>query len=150
MAADNRRYAYAWLFLTAALAIHVLDEAANGFLGVYNPAVLAMRRALPWLPVPTFTFAVWITGLTLAIVALSALSPFAFHGRRWIRLASVPYAGFMTANGLGHIAGSLYVGDFLPGVYSSPLLIAASIYLWKAARISSALAARSAAATSAP
>ena len=123
------RHAYAWIFLTAALACHVLDEAAHGFLSVYNPAVLRIRTVLPWLPVPSFTFSTWIAGLTLAVVVLMILSRFAFLGRRWIVLASYLYAAIMTGNGLGHIAGSVYARDLMPGVYSSPLLLAASAYL---------------------
>ena len=140
------RHAYAWILLTAALACHVLDEASHGFLAVYNPAVLRLRAVLPWLPVPTFTFSVWIAGLTLGVLTLMALSRFAFLGRRWIVFASYPYAAIMTGNGLGHIAGSLYTWEFMPGVYSSPLLLAASIYLWWTARRTHALTSRTAAA----
>lgn len=130
-----RHFAYAWITLTLALACHVLDEATHDFLSVYNPAVLQMRAALPWLPVPTFRFGEWITGLTLAVGALLALAPFAFLRRPWIVMASYPYAGFMLANGAGHIVSSVYVGEFLPGVFSSPLLLAASVYLWRAAAL---------------
>ena len=77
---------------------------------------------------------------------LMALSRFAFLGRRWIVFASYPYAAIMTGNGLGHIAGSLYTWEFMPGVYSSPLLLAASIYLWWTARRTHALTSRTAAA----
>jgi hypothetical protein len=35
----------------------------------------------------------------------------------------------MAANGLQHIAGSIYMGRLMPGVYSSPLLVICSIYL---------------------
>ncbi len=36
---------------------------------------------------------------------------------------------FMVANGLQHIAASIYMGQLMPGVYSSPLLLVCSIYL---------------------
>ena len=35
----------------------------------------------------------------------------------------------MMANGLGHIGGSFYMLRFMPGVTSSPILIAASVAL---------------------
>ncbi len=45
----------------------------------------------------------------------------------------VPFAYFlgiiMVGNGLLHTVGSLYYGRLLPGVYSSPFLIAAALYL---------------------
>ena len=46
----------AWIWIWAALALHVADEALNGFLYIYNPTVLAMREKLGWWPMPTFTF----------------------------------------------------------------------------------------------
>ena len=139
------RHGYAWILLTGALALHVLDEAIHGFLSVYNPAVLRIRAVLPWLPVPTFTFSTWIAGLSFAVLILMAASRYAFLGRRWIVLASYPYAVIMTSNGLGHIAGSLYTQEFMPGIYSSPLLLAASIYLWWTARRTHAPISRTAA-----
>jgi hypothetical protein len=40
----------------------------------------------------------------------------------------------MMLNGVGHVAGSLYLGRPAPGVYSSPLLVAVSVWLFIAAR----------------
>ena len=80
-AARFRRWGVSWVALTAGFALHVADEAANDFLAVYNPAVRAIRARLPLLPLPTFTFSVWLTGLILAVAILAALSPLAFVGR---------------------------------------------------------------------
>ena len=46
-----------------------------------------------------------------------------------MRPMSYVFAVFMLINGLLHIAGSLHMRELMPGVYSSPLLIAASITL---------------------
>ena len=46
-----------------------------------------------------------------------------------MRPISYAFAGFMFLNGLLHIAISLYMGQFVSGVYSSPLLLVASIML---------------------
>ncbi len=126
----NRQFGRAWLFLCFALAVHVADEAANGFLSVYNPAVLAILSKAPWLPLPVFTFRIWITGLVLAVAALSSLSVFAFRGARWMRPAGYVFAAIMTANAFGHTAGTLLARRPMPGLYSSPLLLAASMYLF--------------------
>lgn len=64
-----RRWGLAWAALCAAFALHVLDEATHDFLSWYNPNALAVRARVPWLPVPVFTFPVWITGLTIAVLA---------------------------------------------------------------------------------
>ncbi|MCL4850181.1 MAG: hypothetical protein KJZ78_02225 [Bryobacteraceae bacterium] len=127
----------AWLALCFALSLHVLDEASTGFPAVYNPTVMAMREKLPWLPLPVFDFKLWIAGLIAAILLLFSLSPFVFRGARWTRPASYAFAVFMTVNALGHIAGTLlgrtvetvrFSGP-MPGFYSSPFLLAASIYI---------------------
>ena len=124
----------AWLLLCAGLALHVADEAAHDFLSVYNPSVLAIRRAAPWLPVPTFTFGVWLGGLIVAVVALSLLAPWIARGGRWAVFACYAFGGLMTANALGHLAGSVYSGRCMPGVYSSPVLLGAALWLLLAAR----------------
>jgi hypothetical protein len=40
----------AWFLLTAAFALHVLDEATTGFLHVYNPTATAMRARWGMVP----------------------------------------------------------------------------------------------------
>jgi hypothetical protein len=124
-----RRHAWAWVFLTLALALHVTDEALTDFLSFYNPMVNAIRARLAWFPMPTFTFDVWIRGLITALAALLVLSVLAFRGARWMVWLSYPYAVLMALNGLGHMLGSAYYGRPLPGVYSSPGLLAAAIWL---------------------
>jgi hypothetical protein len=121
----------AWVTLCLALALHVTDEALTGFLSVYNPAVEAIRQRLPYLPLPTFTFGVWLTGLITAIILLLALSPFAFRKTRWMVPLAYFFGILMIANGLQHFAGSIYLGQMMPGVYSSPVLLICSIYLLK-------------------
>jgi len=130
----DRRFGYAWLALCGALAIHVTDEALTDFLSVYNPAVHAIRARLPFLPLPTFTFETWLTGLILGILVLSVLSVLAFRGRRLAAWLAYPYAAIMLANGLGHFGGSIYLGRWMPGVYSAPLLLFASVLLFVRAR----------------
>jgi len=125
----HQSHGIAWIALSLALAVHVADEALNDFLSVYNPTVEAIRRRLPYLPLPVFTFEAWLTGLIVAVVALLALSPLVFRGTRWMIPASYIFSAIMLFNGLGHCAGSIYMGTAMAGVYSSPLLIAASLYL---------------------
>ena len=125
----HTRWHVAWLLLTLALAGHVLDEALTDFLTVYNPAVESLRQSLPWLPLPTFTFGTWITGLVVAIFILAALAPLTRSGPRWMRVLSRVYGGLMVLNALGHLGGSLLLGRWLPGVVSSPFLLAAAVLL---------------------
>ena len=129
--ADNavQRHGWAWVALTCAVALHVTDEALTGFLSFYNPMVTSLRARLGWFPMPTFTFDVWLTGLIIAVIVLSLLAVLVFRGSRAMIYASYPYGVLMLFNGLGHTLGSMYFGRLLPGVYSSPLLLAASVWL---------------------
>ena len=126
---DIRRHVIAWLVLCLALAVHVADEALTDFLSFYNPSVDAIRRRLPFLPLPTFSFKSWLASLIFAIIALLLLSHFVSRGLRWTIPASYAFAVFMLVNGILHIAWSLNVGQLMPGTYSAPLLLGASIYL---------------------
>jgi hypothetical protein len=126
---STRHWAFAWAALCGAFALHVVDEAANDFLSWYNPNALALRTRFPWLPVPVFTFPVWITGLTIAVLGLSALTPLVRRGRSWLVPFAFFYAIVHIANAIGHITVSV-VGRWLaPGVYSAPLLLAAALWL---------------------
>jgi hypothetical protein len=126
----------AWVALCLALALHVTDEATTGFLSVYNPTVRALRARLGYWPMPTFEFRDWLIGLITAVLVLLALSPFVFRGARWIRPLFYSFAVVMIANGLGHTAGTVFGRTIssvrfsrpMPGFYSSPFLLAASVY----------------------
>ncbi len=118
-----------WIALAIALALHVWDEAAHDFLSVYNPMVASIRERVPFLPLPTFSFHMWLTGLIVAVLIMLSASVFAFRGARWFRPLCYALAILMIANGLMHAAGSIYSGKAMPGVYSSPVLIASSIWL---------------------
>jgi hypothetical protein len=134
-------FGYAWLALCVALVAHVADEALTNFLGVYNPTVLAMRARYPWFPMPTFRFGVWLSGLIAACVLLLLLTPFAFRpdsaGGLWLRPGAYIFAFIMLFNGLGHVVftifgrtvSSVHFSRPAPGFYSSPFMLAASIYL---------------------
>jgi hypothetical protein len=131
-----RKLGIAWVLLCLSLAAHVADEALTGFLNVYNPTVVALRAKLGHWPMPTFEFREWLGGLIAAVVILLALSPFVFRGARWTRPLFYVFAVIMLANGLTHTAATIF-GQTVssvrfprpaPGFYSSPLLLAASIY----------------------
>jgi hypothetical protein len=134
---QTRRFGIAWIAFTLALALHVTDEATHNFLATYNPSVLAIRARLPFLPLPTFTFGVWLGLLTAGIVLLLCLAPLAFRGSRWMRIAAWPLGLLIgVANASLHISSSIYFHRWMPGVYSSPVLLIAAIYLLTAAWVS--------------
>jgi len=92
-------FGLAWAVLCVAFAIHVADEALTDFLSVYNPAVRAIRARFPFLPLPMFSFRVWLTGLVGAVLGLASLTPAAARGAAGMRPAAYVFAVTMAGNG---------------------------------------------------
>ena len=120
--------------LCAALAVHVIDEAVTDQLTVYNSAVQVIRERYPLILLPTLTFSIFLSLLIFAVIVLVGLSVLVWRGKWAMRPISYVFAGVMLTNGLMHIAHSLYTQKLMSGVYSSPLLLAASIHLIVATR----------------
>lgn len=126
----NRRFGIAWVTFALAVAVHVTDEAMHDFLSTYNSSVRAIRARLPFLPLPTLSFRVWLTLLIAGILLVLCLSPLAFRGDSWLRIVSRPLGILVgVLNAALHIGSSIYFHRWMPGVYSSPLLLLAAIYL---------------------
>ena len=136
--APARDFGTPWLLLCFAFCLHVADEAFTHFLDVYNPTVIAMRDRLGWWPMPTFQFREWLVGLIVANVILLALTPLAYRNMRALRPVAYFYAGVMLLNGLGHTlftilgrtVATVQFSRPAPGFYSSPFLLAASLYMF--------------------
>jgi hypothetical protein len=136
-AAPDNKLGIAWLALFLAFVLHVVDEAATGFLSVYNPTVTAVRERFRWFPMPTFEYGEWLAGLIVVNLVLLALAPYAFRGARWLRPIAYAFAAIILLNGVGHTLGtifgrtvaSIHFARPMPGFYSSPALLAASIYM---------------------
>jgi hypothetical protein len=131
------RLGRAWLALACALALHITDEALTGFLNVWNPTVVGVHARWPWVPMPAFRFDVWFGGLIVLVVLLFTLSPAFFRGGGVLRSPAYAFCFLMIGNGLGHIVATV-MGHTVPevafrrpapGFYSSPFLMAASIWV---------------------
>ena len=118
----HRALGLAWLYLCCQLAAHGVEEAMGGFVDVWNP-VLASVRATTGLPLPQFQFNVWLECLVVVVLVLFGLTPFAFRNPASMTTASVVFGAIMILNGVNHLASPLYLGRFLPGQFTSPLLI---------------------------
>ena len=132
-----RKLGIAWIVIWASLALHVADEAANGFLFIYNPSVTALRERFGFWPMPNFTFEVWLTSLAIGILVLAALTPFAFRNANWMRpLFYFSAIVLCIANAFGHTLGTIFGRTVstvhfsrpAPGFLSSPVLLLAGIY----------------------
>jgi hypothetical protein len=129
--------ARAWVLLALALALHVLDEAVNGFLPIWNSTVAVIQARLPWLWLPTFSFGIWLGGLIAGVLVMLALAPFVAKGAAWTRPIAWFLAVVMIGNALGHTLGTIFGRTVesvrfarpMPGFYSSPFLLAAAVFL---------------------
>jgi hypothetical protein len=133
----NSGFGHAWVALTVAFALHVIDEASTGFLNVYNPTVTAMRARFAWFPMPTFQFREWLVGLIVAVAICFALTPLAARNATGLRPLAWFYALIMFFNGMGHslftiLGHTVRTVTFprpAPGFYSSPFLLMGSVWL---------------------
>ena len=131
---SKQRFGIWWLVFGYTLALHVLDEAGHDFLSVYIPNALALRRMMPFLPLPVFTFRSWIGSLLCGLTVWLALGLLAFRGNKWQRRLAIPVSIVVGIfNALGHILSSLYLRRFMPGVYSAPLILLSGIMLLRSA-----------------
>ena len=122
------RLSIAYILFILSFLLHVIDEALNDFLDFYNPIVLRIREQFSFFPLPVFSFRLWISGLFLLILILLSITIFIYNRRRVFLFILKIFSYLMIMNGLWHIVGSIYYSKFLPGLYSSPVLIGFSIY----------------------
>ncbi len=86
---------------------------------------------------PTFQFREWLGGLMAGIILLFLLSPLFFRGGRPIRPLAGIFGVLMIGNGMGHTLGTIFGRTVagvtfprpMPGFWSSPFLIAASVWV---------------------
>jgi hypothetical protein len=127
----------AWLLLSLALCAHVTDEALSGFLPVYNATVQVLRAEYAWFPMPVFAYGNWLTGMIVVCALLLLLTPLAYRNAAYLRPLAYLFAGVMFLNGAGHTVATIFGRTVstvqfsrpAPGFYSSPLLLAAAVYL---------------------
>ena len=124
---QTRRWGQAWVFLALAIALHVADEAITGFLPLYNSIVGSLRETWSWIPLPTFSFRVWLAGLAAGVLVILGISPLIFAGKTYLRPVAFGLGVLMVANALVHIGASIYLRTLAPGVLSSPILLLAAL-----------------------
>jgi hypothetical protein len=127
----------AWLLLNLAFGLHAYEEAVTGFLPIYNQTASGIRTRIPRLPIPVFSRREWLGRLGMGMAFMLALSPKVYWGARWTKPLIRAVSGIMLGNASLHVAGTIRGRTFssvqfrrpMPGFYSSPLLVAASLNL---------------------
>lgn len=90
---------------------------------------MSCRTAEPTL-VHSFS-CVWLSGF-MAVVSLLVLTPRVRRDARGMMPPSHAFAIIMSTNGLRHFLGSVYFGEWIPGVYTTPLLLTGSTWPFRA------------------
>jgi hypothetical protein len=124
----RRNLGIPWLLLCLALATHVADEIANGFLSAYQLALDALRDLVPYVKLPYVSLTVWLSAIIGIVALLLLLTPLAYRGARGMRTLMLWFIALLLANVIGHVGGSILAGRPIPGVYSAPVLTAACVY----------------------
>ena len=143
--ASHHNFGQAWLVLSLAFAAQFGEQVLRGFLEYYNATVLTLYGHFSWFPRLDMQFRSWFLGLAVACVALLALTPLAYRNKRFLRPVAYLFVGTMFSMGIGDICAtilgrtvpSVHFSGTAPGFYSSPLLLAASAYLFVQLRRSS-------------
>jgi hypothetical protein len=134
---NRGNFGFAWLLLGLSSAANILDDALNDFLGYYNATVLTLYGHFSWFPRIDLNFREWLIGVIAADAVLLLLTPFTFRNSRFVRLIAYIFsiimlligAGSILASMLGQTVPSVHFSGGAPGVYTSPLLLAASVLL---------------------
>ena len=117
------------MLLCCALAAHIADEAWTRFLDLWNPEMEALG-----LGALRFTFPVWMTLMSLAIVGLLILSYWVWRGAWWTPAAASIFTLLMLSNGAAHLLFAWHERAWTSGSVTSPLLLAGSLNLWATLR----------------
>jgi hypothetical protein len=134
----------AWLLLCVSFATNILDDALNDFLGYYNATVLTLYGHFSWFPRIDLTFREWLVCMIVADAVLLLLTPLAYRNSVYLRPLAYAFGvilllfgcGAVFASVLGHTVPSVHFTGMAPGTYSSPLILAASVYLLRRLRSS--------------
>jgi len=141
---NRGNFGFAWLLLSLSSAANILDDALNDFLGYYNATVLTLFGHFSWFPRIDLTFREWLVGMIVADAVLLFLTPLAYRNSVYLRPLAYAFGvimllfgcGAVFASVLGHTVPSVHFTGMAPGTYSSPLILAASVYLLRRLRSS--------------
>jgi hypothetical protein len=142
---SKANYGLAWLLLCFAFLLHFWDEAAHHFLTHYNATAIARAARHPHMPRMDMSFKTFLLIMIAANAASLGLTPLAYRHIHWFRPFAYAVANIQTLNGLnhsamtiqGHSVESVLFHGPAPGVYTSPVLLLASGYLFWSLYISS-------------
>jgi hypothetical protein len=127
MIADARMWGWSWVALIVAWVIHIVDEIASDALAFYNPLIRSVSGREP-------TFGVWLSVLTIILIALCVMAPLVFRGVRSLKYPVYLAATLMLLNSLQHLTLLLYLQRITPGTRSAALLFVTSVWVLRETR----------------
>lgn len=124
------QWTLAWFLACAVFALHIVDEGLNGTFGFYSDLERLFTQLLPSLNITPFNFDVWLLNMTGTLVVLFALTPLVAARNALMVPASWAFAAFLTGNSAFHLLMSAGRGELVTGALSSPLMLAAGLFLF--------------------
>ena len=139
------RWTVAWFLACLVFALHIVDEGYHGTLGFYSDLERLVTELLPSLNLTPFNFQVWLVNMSGTLFVLFLLTFLVWRANPVMLPASYAFAAFLTGNSAFHLLMTIGRGEEVTGALTSPLMLAAGLFLFVAAGNTDPVAARSAA-----
>lgn len=127
------RWTVAWFLACLVFAIHIVDEGFHGSFGFYSDLESLVSLLLPSLNLTPFNFDVWLVNMSGTLFVLFLLTYLVTRANPVMLPASYLFAAFLTGNSAFHLLMTIGRGEAVTGALTSPLMLAAGLFLFVAA-----------------
>jgi|GEM_PF-2698244 len=136
------RWTVAWFLACLVFALHIVDEGLHGTFGFYSDLERLVNLLLPSLNLTPFNFDVWLINMSGTLFVLFLLTFPVSRANPLMVPASYLFAAFLTGNSAFHLLMTIGRSEPVTGALTSPLMLAAGLFLFTAAGNTEAFAAR--------
>jgi hypothetical protein len=124
------RWTVAWFLACLVFALHIVDEGAHGTFGFYSDLERLLTELLPSLNITPFNFELWLVNMSGTLIVLFLLTPLVWAASPIMVPASYAFAAFLSGNAAFHLLMTVGRGDAVTGALTSPLMLAAGLFLF--------------------
>jgi len=136
------RWTVAWFLACLGFALHIVDEGLHGTFGFYSDLERLVSLLLPSLNLTPFNFEVWLINMSGTLFVLFLLTFLVSRANPVMVPASYLFAAFLTGNSAFHLLMTVGRSEAVTGALTSPLMLAAGLFLFTAAGNNDPFAAR--------
>lgn len=127
------RWTVAWFLACLVFALHIVDEGFHGTFGFYSDLERFVNLLLPSLNLTPFNFDVWLVNMSGTLFVLFLLTILVQRANPLMLPASYLFAAFLSGNSAFHLLMTIGRGEPVTGALTSPLMLAAGLFLFVAA-----------------